>query len=162
MHNVLSNASKFMLVGAMLMGSAVVLHAETINVTLTGQSEVPPVSTSATGSGTLTINADKSIAGSVKTNGVAGTMAHIHLGKAGENGSVVVPLTKEGSDIWKVPANTKLSDEAYKALQTGGLYINVHSAAHPGGEIRSQVDAGTASNSRTVHVPGVGGGGGGY
>lgn len=124
-----------------LAGWTTALQAQTINVVLSGQNEVPAVETAATGSGTIVVGKDKSISGSIKTAGVVATMAHIHTGKAGENGPVLIPLSKEGDDMWKVPANSKLSDEAYKAFQAGGLYINVHSAAHPGGEIRTQLDA---------------------
>lgn len=124
-----------------LAGWTTMLHAQTINVVLSGQNEVPAVETSATGSGTIVVGPDKSIGGSIKTAGVTGTMAHIHTGKAGENGPVLIPLEKGGDDTWKVPANSKLSDAAYKAFQAGGLYINVHSTAHPGGEIRTQLDA---------------------
>ena len=124
-----------------LAGWTTALQAQTINVVLSGQNEVPAVETSATGSGTIVVGPDKSISGSIKTAGVVGTMAHIHSGKAGENGPVVVPLTKEGDNTWKVPANTKLSAEAYKAFQARALYINVHSAAQPDREIRTRLDA---------------------
>src|SRR5437879_5599260 len=48
------------------------------NVTLSGNNEVPPVSTEAKGSGTITVSSDKSVSGSVTTSGINGTAAHIH------------------------------------------------------------------------------------
>jgi len=81
---------------------------------------------------------DGSVSGSVKTSGIDGTMAHIHLAAVGKNGPVIIPLTKDG-DSWVVPAGAKLTDEQLKAYQAGELYVNVHSAAHKGGEIRAQL-----------------------
>jgi hypothetical protein len=51
---------------------------------------------------------------------------------------VIVPLTKDG-DTYKVPAGAKLDADQLKAFKAGELYINVHSAANPGGEIRGQL-----------------------
>ena len=106
---------------------------------LSGDQEVPPVTTTAKGSGTITISADKSVSGSVTTTGMPGTMAHIHEGAAGKNGPVVIPLSKTGDGVWSVPAGAKLTDEQYKSFEAGDLYVNVHSAAHQGGEIRAQL-----------------------
>ena len=110
------------------------------NVTLSGNEEVPPVTTSATGGGTITVGNDKSVSGSVKTSGVAATAAHIHIGALGKNGPVIVPLVK-GSDgsTWSVPAGAKLTDAQYDAYKAGNLYVNVHSAANKGGEVRGQL-----------------------
>jgi hypothetical protein len=105
---------------------------------LTGAEEVPPVSTSATGSGSIRVAEDGSVSGSVTTTGVAGTMAHIHQGAAGANGPVIVPLTKNG-DTYSVPAGAKLNSAQMDALKSGNLYVNVHSAEHKGGEIRAQL-----------------------
>ena len=110
------------------------------NVKLTGAEEVPAVTTSASGSGTITVKDDKTVSGSVKTEGVAGSMAHIHMGKAGANGPVIITLSKSSDGkSWSVPAGAKLTDAQYDAYKAGGLYVNVHSAAHKGGEIRGQL-----------------------
>ncbi|OHC69942.1 MAG: CHRD domain-containing protein [Rhodocyclales bacterium GWA2_65_20] len=109
-----------------------------IKVTLSGDKEVPPVKTAATGSGTVMINADMTVGGSVTTTAVAGTMAHIHHGAAGTNGPVIITLSKKG-DTWTVPAGAKLTDAQYQAYKAGELYINVHSAENKGGEVRGQI-----------------------
>lgn len=106
---------------------------------LGGDQEVPPVATGATGAGTISIAADGAVSGSVTTKGIDGTMAHIHTGAAGANGPVIVPLTKTGDGVWSVPAGAKLTPEQLKTFQDGGLYVNVHSAEHKGGEIRAQL-----------------------
>jgi hypothetical protein len=116
-----------------------VASAADAKVTLSGSQEVPPVTTSATGSGTITVAADQSISGSVKTTGIKATAAHIHLGAPGANGPVIVPLTKDGEDGWTVGPGAKLQDAHYQAFKDGNLYVNVHSAANPNGEIRGQI-----------------------
>ena len=108
-------------------------------VKLSGDQEVPPVKTSASGSGTIMVNPDMTVSGSVNTTGVAGTAAHIHSGAMGKNGPVAVPLTKSGDAGWSVPAGAKLTADQYKAYKAGELYVNVHSAANKGGEIRGQL-----------------------
>lgn len=108
------------------------------DVKLAGDQEVPAVKTDASGSGTIMVNADKTVSGSVMTKGVSATAAHIHEGAAGKNGGVIIPLTKNG-DTFSVPAGAKLTDAQYAAYQKGELYVNVHSAANPNGEIRAQL-----------------------
>jgi hypothetical protein len=110
-----------------------------VKVILSGEYEVPGVKSSASGTGTIMVNSDMSVSGSVTTKGVAGTGAHIHMGPAGKNGPVAVPLTKSGDSTWSVPAGAKLTDEQYKAYKAGNLYVNVHSAENKGGEIRGQL-----------------------
>ena len=119
------------------LGVGTVLAAD-IKVTLSGANEVPPVTTSAGGGGTIMVGDDGSVSGSVTSTGVAGTAAHIHEGAAGKNGPVIVPLTKEG-DTYKVPAGAKFTEAQMASFKAGNLYINVHSAANPGGEIRGQL-----------------------
>jgi hypothetical protein len=110
------------------------------NVSLSGAEQNPPVTTSASGSGTITVKDDKTVSGSVTVSGVAGTAAHIHMAPAGRNGPVIITLTKSGDgDTWSVPSGAKLTDAQYKAYKAGGLYVNVHSAAYKGGEVRGQL-----------------------
>lgn len=106
---------------------------------LTGAQEVPPVSTSASGRSTISVASDRSVSGAVIVTGMEPTMAHIHQGAKGANGPVIVPLAKTAPMTFSVAAGTKLTEAQYAALKEGNLYVNVHSAAHPGGEIRLQM-----------------------
>lgn len=109
-----------------------------VSVKLAGSEEVPPVNASGSGSGTIRVNSDGTVSGSVTTTGVEGTMAHIHQGAKGQNGPVIIPLTKAG-DTYTVPANAKLNDAQMKAFKAGNLYVNVHTAKNKGGEVRGQL-----------------------
>lgn len=110
-----------------------------MSLMLDGAHEVPAVMTTASGSGEVMVGADHSVSGSIKVAGMSPTMAHIHLGAAGKNGPVIVPLTKTSESSFAVPDGSKLNDSQYESYLAGNLYINVHSAAHPGGEIRVQL-----------------------
>lgn len=127
-----------LVVGAWAAGYGVAMAADS-QLTLSGANEVPAVTTSAKGSGTITVGDDMSVKGSVKTSGITATMAHIHEAPAGKNGPVIIPLEKKGDNEWAVPANAKLTDAQYKAYKAGNLYVNVHSDAHKGGELRDQL-----------------------
>ena len=113
--------------------------AKDVKVDLTGAEETPPVNTSATGHGTIHIAKDKSISGSVKTTGVEGIAAHIHVGAKGEAGPPIITLTKGADGTWTVPEGSKLTDEQWADYKAGKLYVNVHSAEHKPGEIRAQL-----------------------
>jgi len=118
--------------------SGSVLAAD-LKVTLTGAEETPPVTTSASATGSITINADKSVSGTLKTTGIDGTVAHIHVGAPGQSGPPIITLTKGSDGLWSVPAGSKLTDEQYASFKAGNLYVNVHSAEHKPGEIRAQL-----------------------
>ncbi len=113
--------------------------SDELKVTLSGAQEIPPVTTSATGTGTITVGADKSVSGNVTISGMAVTVAHIHEAAAGKNGPIVFPLTKTSDTVWSVPADVKLTDVQYESYKAGNLYFNIHSAAHKSGEIRGQI-----------------------
>jgi hypothetical protein len=117
---------------------ATIAAAADVKVTLAGDQEVPAVTSKGTGTGTITVGADKSVHGSVTTKDIAGVAAHIHEAPAGKSGPVVIPLEKKG-DTYAVPANAKLTDAQFASFKAGNLYVNVHSAAHPDGEIRGQL-----------------------
>jgi CHRD domain len=111
-----------------------------VKVTLTGDQEVPPVKTEASGNGTITIGDDKAVSGNITTKGIKGSAAHIHEAPAGKNGGVIVPLAMGPTEgTWAVPQGAKLSDAQLASFKAGNLYVNVHSAAHPDGEIRGQL-----------------------
>ncbi len=126
--------------GAALLVTAISsAHPADVSLKLSGAEEVPAVTTAATGTGTIVIKSDKSVTGSVKTVGIEGTMAHIHLAPAGKNGPPIISLVKTADNVWSVPQGSTLTDDQFKSFQEGNLYVNVHSAAHPGGEIRAQL-----------------------
>lgn len=109
-----------------------------VSVKLTGDEEVPPVSAQGKGSGSFRVAEDGTLSGSVKTENVAGTMAHIHTGAKGQNGPVTIPLTKEG-DTYSVPPGRKLTGDQMKAWKEGRMYVNVHTNQNKGGEVRGQI-----------------------
>ena len=109
-----------------------------MKVSLSPAEEVPPAKSEGKGSGSFRVAEDGTISGSVKTEGVQGTMAHIHQGAKGANGPVIVPLAKNG-DTYSVPDGKKLTPAQIEALKAGNLYVNVHSDKYKGGEIRAQL-----------------------
>ena len=111
----------------------------TQSVTLRGDNEVPPVSTSATGTGNVSVGSDGSVTASITVKGMSGTAAHIHEAAAGANGPVIVPFVKQGDDTFVAPPGAKMTAEQLAAFKAGRTYVNVHSAAHPSGEIRAQL-----------------------
>jgi hypothetical protein len=106
---------------------------------LEGGQEVPPAKTSASGKSKIEINDDRTVSGKVSYSGFKGTAAHIHMAAPGKNGPPIVTLKKISDTEFEVPAGTKLTEAQYAAFKAGNLYVNVHSAANPGGEIRGQL-----------------------
>jgi hypothetical protein len=111
----------------------------TQQIVLSGSNEVPPVTTSASGTGTVTINPDHTVSASITVTGMTATASHIHEGAVGTNGPVIVPFTKTGDNTFVAPAGAKLTDSQYASYKAGNLYVNAHSAKHPGGEVRAQL-----------------------
>jgi hypothetical protein len=114
-------------------------RAQEVKVVLSGDQEIPPVATPASGTGTFSVAPDRSVRGSVTIKGVEPTVAHIHEAEAGKIGAIIIPLVKTGDNVWSVPEGAKLSEAQYASFKAGNLYFNVHSAAHRGGEIRGQI-----------------------
>lgn len=111
--------------------------------TLSGANEVPPVTTSATGSATITLNRSTkqlTVNGTFSGMTIGGPGAHIH-GPAAKNanGPIVANLTFDNT-ARTFSANVTLTDEQISHLEMGMLYINLHSATFPSGEIRGQIE----------------------
>ena len=106
---------------------------------LTGDQEVPPNTSTAVGTGNINVASDGSVTGSVTAPTLQGTAAHIHTGAPGVNGPVIIPLVGGAGGVWSVPPGAKLTAEQLQAYNAGNLYVNVHTAEHKGGEIRTQL-----------------------
>ncbi len=104
---------------------------------LSGANEVPPVTTSAAGVASLVLSPDGTqVAYTIRHTGiVTETMAHIHKAAFGVNGPVVVPFALGALKIGTFTVTAQLRQD----MLAGNLYVNIHSAAHTGGEIRGQV-----------------------
>jgi CHRD domain-containing protein len=126
---------------------------ETFVATLSGSNQVPAINSAATGSATIVRNGGTVEYTILVTNVVGATAAHIHMGSAGFNGAVVVPLFADATGV-DVPngmlvtgtfvesdlvAGTGATIESLVAMMaSGGAYVNVHTMANPTGEIRGQ------------------------
>ena len=122
---------------SLLAGAAL---AKDVKVSLTGGEETPPVTTSATGEGKISIAKDHTVKGEIKTTGINGVAAHIHVGAPGQSGPPIITLTKSADGTtWSVPDGSKLTDEQFASFTSGNLYVNVHSPDHKSGEIRAQL-----------------------
>ena len=102
-------------------------------IDLTGGQEVPPVTTSATGTATFLLMGDEVLLTVVHTVENV-TAAHIHVGGPGVNGGIVIDLGPAAS-----PIEISLTLEQYSQVTESEHYINVHSMAYPGGEIRGDI-----------------------
>jgi hypothetical protein len=110
-----------------------------MSATMTGASEVPP--TTSAGTGTAKVNlSGNSLSWTVTYSGMTGPVkaGHFHGPAApGSNAGVVVPFT--GSLESPISGTATLTDAQVADLKAGKWYINLHTAASPGGEIRGQV-----------------------
>lgn len=142
--------SRAVLFGIFILALTATAGAQPLVFPLTGDQEVPPVTTDASGSCEATVSAD---AFNVScTHDVTDLVAaHIHMAPAGVNGPIVFFLDFNTSFTASVTAES-LEEQAmtfpvagisfsefWDLLHSGGLYINVHSPANPGGEIRGQI-----------------------
>lgn len=105
--------------------------------TLGGNEETPPVSTTAAGTATFTLDPGMTALSLHVVHTVVGaTAAHIHAGAGGEAGPVLFNLSPVGPDI---TGTVNLTADQAAELLAGRMYVNVHSTAHPEGEIRGQI-----------------------
>ncbi len=135
-------------------GAAIDQTAESVSATLNGDAERPnPVTTTATGNASFTVYAD-SIMYAVNGNNLMGvTAVHIHRGGPEDAGPPIATLytSESGTDFatgtlgaGAITRETSLMgettfDELRELVRTGGAYVNVHTKANPGGEVRGQI-----------------------
>jgi hypothetical protein len=124
---------------AIALALAGMASAKDVQVSLSGDQEIPPAATTGSGSGTITINDDKSVSGKVTITGVKVNVVHIHEAAAGKNGPIIIPLSQSAEGVWVVPPDTRLTDAQFESYKAGNLYVNVHSDAYKGGEVRGQI-----------------------
>ena len=115
--------------------------ADKMKVTLDGKSQVPPNTSAGTGTADLDYDApSKKLSWKITYSGLSGpaTAAHFHgPAAAGANAGVKVPIANATTS--PVEGSATLTDEQAADLMAGKYYINIHTAANPGGEIRGQV-----------------------
>ena len=135
--------------GAILPGRATA--QSTFSATLSGDAEVPAVTTDASGSFTATI-ADGALDFSLTSDATGITASHIHLGGPDENGGVVAflfgpadPAVDGVEATGTITVDDLLDplagdwDGFVAALNDGTAYVNVHTEANPPGEVRGQI-----------------------
>jgi hypothetical protein len=115
--------------------------AEKLKATLDGKSEVPATTSSGTGTADLNYDAaSKKLSWTVTYSGLSGpaTAAHFHgPAEVGKNAGVAVAIPNAAAS--PVKGEATLTDAQAADLLGGKYYINIHTAANPGGEIRGQV-----------------------
>ena len=136
-------------------GTLVVFANHEFAANLTGQQEVPPVNTQATGEAIFVpdLPRNETIDFWVNGTGIQGvTLGHIHSGAQGENGPVVVTLFKFDSpqnnltqsgtvaaNNLEGPMKGKTIPDLITAMKNGSTYANFHTEKNPDGEIRGQI-----------------------
>jgi hypothetical protein len=129
--------------------------------TLNGQQETPAVTTTSAGTATLEFDDGTSMLSGTADVTLANPAdvdnAHIHVAECGKAGSILKGLTlnKDAFNGTIVVDQFKLDADGVKALNEGRLYLNVHTKANPGGEIRGQI----YPESSTETCPKTGGSG---
>src|ERR1700704_4230778 len=115
--------------------------ADKMKATLDGKSEVPANTSAGTGTADIDYDAaSKKLTWKVTYSGLSGpaTAAHFHgPAAAGANAGVKVPIANPAAS--PVEGSATLTDEQAADLVAGKYYVNIHTAANPGGEIRGQV-----------------------
>jgi hypothetical protein len=127
---------------AALLASASLASAEQKHFTaeLSAASVVPPNDSEGTGSADITYDTDSmELSWTIEYSGLTGAAvaAHFHGPAAeGENAGVAVPIEVSESPM---EGSATLTEEQAGQLMDGMLYVNIHTEAHPDGEIRGQV-----------------------
>jgi len=129
------------IIGAFLLCGAARAQQINFKADLNGASEVPPVTGAGNGSATASLDtATKTLTWTVTYSGLSGpvTAGHIHGPAApGANAGVLVPFKPPLES--PIKGSATLTDAQISDLEAGRMYINLHTAAHPPGELRGQL-----------------------
>ena len=133
------------MLATLALGAAVVFagpaFAEKMKATLDGKTEVPPNASAGTGTADIDYDpASKKLSWKVTYSGLSGpaTAAHFHgPAEAGKNAGVAVAIPNATSS--PAEGSATLTEAQAADLVAGKYYVNIHTAANPGGEIRGQV-----------------------
>jgi CHRD domain len=109
------------------------------SATINGANEVPANASTAKGFGIATFDKiNKILSLSVIYSGITPVAMHIHKAAVGANGPVIIGLGNTPFPA-QVQLTQKLSTGQEDSLMRNLLYVNIHSATFPGGEIRGQL-----------------------
>ena len=142
------SASGIVVLSSTPTASAQQQQSQSFTAKLAGNNEVPPVNTPATGMAQFQLSPDgKELNYDLSTTSLNGfMMAHVHQGKAGENGQPVAALSMgkgkiTSSDLQGPLAGKQISD-LVNIMKNGGAYVNAHTQQNQNGEIRGQIMSG--------------------
>jgi Cu/Zn superoxide dismutase len=135
--------------------TAAPLQAQTFfTAILTPEQETSNVTSSGRGTAAMVLS-EEGLQFIVTVDGLSGPVqaAHFHQAPAGQDGPVVRAISFEGhttQGVWTASDAQPLTNEMITALLLGNLYLNVHTAQYPAGEIRGQIRlaSGTALRAR--------------
>ncbi|MGG6494590.1 UNVERIFIED_CONTAM: CHRD domain-containing protein [Bacteroidetes bacterium 56_B9] len=130
----------FTMTASMMLAGPAFAERVALKAQLNGASAVPPTTSTGTGTADITLDtASKTLSWKLTYSGLSGpvTMAHFHgPAEPGKNAGVAVALPKVDSGS---EGSATLTDAQAADLLAGKYYVNVHTNANPGGEIRGQV-----------------------
>jgi CHRD domain len=120
---------------------------QTFTAKLSGNNEVPPLTTTATGMAQFQIISDgNQLSYTLNAKNLNNfMMAHIHQGKSGEMGPPVAMLSMGNGKITSAdlqgPLAGKQMSDLVNIMKNGGAYVNVHTQQNQNGEIRGQISS---------------------
>jgi hypothetical protein len=141
MGNAMRMLTAFAAVSALLLATSAPAEVVHYSAKLNGASETPPTTSKGKGSASVTLDTTKkTVSWTVSYSGLSGpaTMAHFHgPAPVGKAAGVAIPLTPPLAS--PIKGSSAITDSQIADLKAGLWYVNVHTAANPGGEIRGQL-----------------------
>lgn len=124
----------------LLLASPVMAQTVNLRAELKGSNEVPPLNLAGSGQVTAIFDpATKKLSwkGSLSNLTATPTMAHFHgPAEASKNAGIQVTIPNPGSSF---SGEATLTDQQVRDMLAGMWYVNIHTAAHPAGELRGQL-----------------------